>query len=98
MILSGFYVYQRPTFVLHENPLFHHNIESKKISESWTDFIADCGGTQILENSVHTKMVFNEKYENNEISWSGYFGESKARRSGFWMFGNDHYVSLLIKM
>jgi len=43
-------------------------------------------------------MVFNEKYENNVVNWDGYFAEVKSKQRGIYLFGNDHYLSLLIKM
>lgn len=65
--------------MLHENPIFHHNIESHEIDETWVDFLADCGGEKVLENQVHTKVVFNDRYENNIVTWTGYFAEAKPK-------------------
>ena len=96
--LSSYYIYCRPNFILHENPLYHHNIETIEIGESWIDYIGDCGGDNILENSVHTKLTFNEKYENNMVTWTGVFAEAKPKKSSMFFFGNDHYLSLLVKM
>ena len=76
-VLSGYYVYLRPNFVMHEAPLTHHNIESKRISTSWKDYLEDCGGEKIIENSVHTKILWNEKYENNIVEWNGYYADVK---------------------
>jgi len=73
------YVYYRPNFAMHHNPLSHHNIESLEISTTWPEFLKDCGGEQVIENFVHTKMVFNEKYENNVVEWSGHFAEIKHK-------------------
>ena len=95
---SGYYIYCRPTWDLNSNPLFHHNIESKVISTSWPDFLNDCGGSAIIENQVHAKMQFNDKYENNIINWSGYFVEVKQRHVGYVLFGTDHHISILVKM
>ena len=44
------------------------------------DYLGDCGGEKVIDNSVHTKIIFNEKYENNVINWSGYFAEVKVRQ------------------
>lgn len=33
--VSGYYVYQRPSFTLHEAPLTHHNLESNQIKATW---------------------------------------------------------------
>ena len=84
--------------MLHDNPLFHHNIESKAIDERWIDYLADCGGEKVIENYVHAKMVFNEKYENNLVTWDGYFAEVKQKQAMIWPFGNDHHLSILVKM
>ena len=75
----GFYVYMRPSFDLHQNPLVHHNLDSHRINTSWADFLLDCGGEQVIENFVHTKMVFNDRYENNIVSWSGFYAETKEK-------------------
>lgn len=82
--LSCYYVYVRPGYSLHEAPLTHHNIESNTINVSWSDYLVDCGGEKIIENSVHTKILWNEKYENNIVSWSGYFADSKQKNYGLW--------------
>lgn len=95
-ILSCYYVYLRPNFVLHEAPLSHHNLESEKINESWSDYLVDCGGEKIIENSVHTKILWNEKYENNIVQWSGYFAESRSRNNGVWF--SDVELNVLVKM
>ena len=92
------YVYMRPSYNLHENPLVHHNVESKRIRTTWPEFLQDCGGEQVIENFVHTKMVFNDKYENNIISWSGYFAEVKEKQKSFFGFNNEHHLSILVKM
>lgn len=82
---------------LHESPLQHHNIESKKIDATWLDYLGDCGGEKVIDNSVHTKIVFNDKYENNVINWSGYFAEVKIRQQGiFWFSGKE--LNILVKM
>jgi hypothetical protein len=59
----------RPDYSLQSNPLFHHNIQSLPITAEWTDYLKDCGGEQVIDNYIHTKLVFNDKYENNRISW-----------------------------
>lgn len=80
--LSGFYVYMRPNYQFHEAPLTHHNQESFKINAQWSEYLEDCGGEKIIENSVHTKILWNEKYENNIVSWQGYFADIKYRSKG----------------
>jgi len=95
---SCFYVYMRPGFDLQSNPLFHHNIESKVIDATWEDFLNECGGTAILENQVHAKMLFNDHYENNIVSWKGYFTETKQRPQNALIFASDHHATILVKM
>lgn len=63
--MSCVYVYLRPNYSLQDNPLFHHNMESHSINATWEEYLADCGGDEVLDNFIHTKLVFNEKYENN---------------------------------
>jgi hypothetical protein len=59
--------------------------------------LSDCGGEKVIDNSVHTKIVFNDKYENNVISWSGYFAEVKIRQQGVFWFGGKE-LNILVKM
>ena len=88
----------RPSYNLHVNPLSHHNEQSVRIKTTWPEFLQDCGGEQVIENCVHTKMVFNEKYENNIVSWSGYFAEVKEKQQSFFGLNNNHHLSILVKM
>ena len=55
--------------------VYEHPTESKEISTQWEGFLLDCGGEVIVENYVHARSVFNKKYENNIVSWTGYFAE-----------------------
>lgn len=93
-----FYVYLRPSYDFHHNPLVHHNEESYRIKTSWADFLQDCGGEQVIENFVHTKMVFNDKYENNIVNWSGYFTEMKMKQPSLFGLNNENFLSILVKM
>ena len=52
----------------------------------------------MIENQVHAKMQFNEKYENNIVNWKGYYAELKAKQRGLVLFGTDHHLYMLIKM
>jgi hypothetical protein len=84
---------------LHENPLFHHNVESKRIDATWVDYLQDCGGDKIIDNYVHTKMVFNQKYENYKVEWTGYFAEVKTKSKPLFPWSqNDHELLILVKM
>lgn len=93
-----YYVYCRPNFVISTNPLRHHNIESKEIDVTWAEYLQDCGGEKVIDNYVAAKMTFNEKYENNIVSWSGFYADVKNKNLGLGFFENDHHLSILIKM
>jgi hypothetical protein len=85
--------------MIHQNPLYHHNVESVEIDTTWTEYLQDCGGEKVIDNYVHAKLQFNEKYENNIVKWSGYYADTKAKqRGGFGLFSNDHHLSILVKM
>ena len=51
----------------------------------------------MIDNSVHTKLVFNEKYENNVVNWSGYFAEVKVRQTGI-LWSSVKELNILVKM
>lgn len=73
-ILSLYYVYMRPSYSTSLHP-YEVPKESKEISFTWEEFIQDCGGTVIVENNVHARNVFNQKYEANIVEWKGYYAE-----------------------
>ena len=93
-----FYVYMRPSVDLNRGPLYHHNEESFDLTTSWPEFLEDCGGEQVIENFVHTKLVFNEKYENNVINWRGYVAEVRKKQQQIVWINDAHYIALLVKM
>ena len=98
-VLAGYYVWVRPPLGIHQNPFNHHNVESKVIDTTWSEYLLDCGGEQVIENFVHTKLVFNDKYENNVITWNGFFAEVKKKEGPLdFIFNNEHYMSILVKM
>jgi hypothetical protein len=76
-ILSFYYVYSRPTYFTPLTP-FEHPTESRVIDTTWEEFLQDCGGEVVVENYVHARASFNRKYENNIITWRGFFAESKS--------------------
>ena len=78
--LSLLYVYYRPKFFEPISP-YHAPLKQLEISETWTDFQKDCGGEVIVENFIHARSIFNKKYENNVIEWTGYFVERKELTS-----------------
>jgi len=95
-VISCTYVYMRPNYQFHEGPLTHHNLDSTRISTTWQEYLVDCGGEKIIENSVHTKIVWNDKYENQVIEWQGFFADVKYRNKGF-LFP-DIEPNILVKM
>jgi hypothetical protein len=94
--MSAYYVYLRPNYNFHEAPLTTHNIEGSAISTTWTEYLQDCGGDKIIENSVHTKILWNEKYEGNRVTWKGYFADVKFRSRG--VFFVETEPNILVKM
>lgn len=59
--------------------------------------MADCGGSVVVENNVHARNLFNQKYESNIVSWRGYYAESK-NTGALPFIGGDHAMNVLIKM
>ena len=73
--------------------------ESKQISATWGEFLQDCGGEVIVENNVHARNIFNQKYENNQVAWRGYYAETKPGSGAQLPFiQSDHALNILIKM
>ena len=73
--------------------------ESFKISATLEEFLGDCGGEIIVENNVHARTTFNKKYENNVVTWTGYYADTKQSQGGTIPFVNsDHAINILIKM
>lgn len=52
----------------------------------------------MIDNYVHAKLQFNEKYENNIVKWTGFYADTKNKQRGFGLFASDHYLSILVKM
>lgn len=97
-ILSLAYVYYRPAYLPTNMTPYKAPTESLKIRTTWEEFLKDCGGEVIVENFVHARSVFNVKYENNIVSWTGYFADSKQPNNVVPLFGSDHALNLLVKM
>jgi len=51
----------------------------------------------IVDNSVYARGVFNSKYEQNVVTWNGYFTELK-HTNALPFFASDHALNVLIKM
>lgn len=95
--LSMYYVYLRPSYSTHLTP-YEVPKESKPIPYSWEEFLNDCGGTVIVENNVHARNIFNQKYESNVVTWKGFFAESKVAQGIVPFIGSSHHMNFLIKM
>ncbi|CDW83654.1 UNKNOWN [Stylonychia lemnae] len=91
-----YYVYLRPSFFQPLTP-YHTPEQSIQISSSWNEFLIDCGGQVIVENFIHARSVFNQKYENNVIEWLGYFSEIKDT-DRFPLFSDTIVKTIMIKM
>ena len=97
-LLSLYYVYMRPSYFVPTTP-FEAPKESLKITATWEEFLQDCGGEVIVENTVHARNIFNQKYENNQVSWKGYFADSKQSSGAQLPFiQSDHSMNILVKM
>ena len=97
-IFSLYYVYMRPSFFQPTTP-FEAPKDSHKISASWEEFLQDCGGEVIVENNVHARNIFNQKYEQNEVTWTGYFADTKQSNGNPLPFiQSDHAINILVKM
>eukprot|EP00349_Pseudokeronopsis_sp_Brazil_P007388 CAMPEP_0202962660 /NCGR_PEP_ID=MMETSP1396-20130829/6761_1 /ASSEMBLY_ACC=CAM_ASM_000872 /TAXON_ID= /ORGANISM="Pseudokeronopsis sp., Strain Brazil" /LENGTH=182 /DNA_ID=CAMNT_0049683391 /DNA_START=435 /DNA_END=983 /DNA_ORIENTATION=+ len=94
--ISCYYVYMRPSMFENLTP-YTPPTESKRISTTWEEFLKDCGGEVIVDNSVYARGVFNEKYEANIVSWEGYFAELKPTNT-LPFFASDHAMNILVKM
>ena len=68
-LLSVYYVYMRPGFQASFTHPYEVPLNSKEVSYSWTEFLGDCGGAVVVDNSVHARNLFNQKYESNIVSW-----------------------------
>lgn len=87
----------RPFSVNTYHSAFETPKDSKEVPYSWNEYLKDCGGEIIVENSVHARNIFNEKWESNIVNWKGYYAESKTMHNG-WVFASDHALNILIKM
>jgi hypothetical protein len=97
-LFSLYYVYMCPSIFTPHTP-FQAPKESKLISSTWEEFLKDCGGEVIVENNVHARNVFNQKYENNQVAWRGYYAETKQGSGAQLPFiQSDHAQNILIKM
>ena len=97
-LVCCYYVYLRPSYQFDPLTPYETPSESKVISVTWEEFLGDCGGEVIVENFVHARSVFNEKYENNQIEWKGVFAELKQTAQTLPFVGTDHAMNLLVKM
>ena len=68
------------------------------IDKTWNQFLESCSGEKIIENQVHALHLFSQNYENNIINWDGFYIDTKQKSRDYSMFGNDHFMSILVKM
>jgi hypothetical protein len=61
-----YYVYLNPTFKV-DGAIFESEGDGHMITESWEEYLQDCGGEKVIENYVHTKKEFAHKYEDNKV-------------------------------
>ena len=88
----------RPSFFT-PTTAFEAPVESFQIENTWEEFLADCGGEIVVENYVHAWNTFNHKYENNQVTWTGYYADTKQSQGGALPFINsDHAINILVKM
>lgn len=97
-VLSLYYVYMRPSYFTPMTP-FEVPKESHVIAATWEEFLGDCGGSVIVENNVHARNLFNHKYEANQVTWRGYYADTKMNQNaGLPFMTSDHALNILIKM
>lgn len=93
-VIAGYYVYLHPN----EDPHHHPLGSGKQIEATWSDYIEDCGAEVVVENFVHAKKQFEDKYQSNIITWRGYFAQTKATSNQISLFYSDHALNILVKM
>ena len=91
------YAYNKP-YTLHHSFFERPNEESVTIDKTWNQFLETCSGERIIENQVHALHLFSQTYENNVINWDGFYIDTKQKSRDYSMFGNDHFMSILVKM
>jgi hypothetical protein len=65
------------------------------LQTTWPEYLKDCGGEVVLQNSIRASEAFASKYEGNTVSWDGYL--MRVTQNIGW-FAGDHAVVLLVKM
>ena len=100
IVLSGISIYYA---ISHPYPT-HHSMfdkpveESLNITKTWVDYLDCCSGEKIIENQVHALHQFSQIYHNNIVDWDGYYIDTKYKHRDMSMFGNNHHMSILVKM
>lgn len=67
-----------------------------KISETWEDYLSDCGSDVLQKNALKYSYNFIQKYEHKTINWDGYYMKSTDYTNNF--FRGDHAYVILLKM
>lgn len=65
------------------------------LQTTWPEYLKDCGGEVILQNSIRATEIFSQKYEGNIINWDGYM---MRINQNFGWFKGDHAIVILVKM
>jgi hypothetical protein len=95
--VSIVYVYNKP-YTMHHSFFERPMEEAQVIDKTWVNFLETCSGEKIIENQVHALHEFSQQYENNIINWDGYYIDTKTKHKDFSMFGDEHFMSILVKM
>jgi hypothetical protein len=91
------YAYNKP-YTLHHSFFERPQEESITIENTWSQYLESCSGEKIIENQVHALHLFSQTYENNIVNWDGYYIDTKQKHRDYSMFGNEHFMSILVKM
>ena len=65
------YVLYGPRLVSLVELPYQQPISSKEVGVEWPQYLEDCGAKVIVENYLHARSVFNQKYEGNTVAWEG---------------------------
>lgn len=65
------------------------------LQTTWPEYLKDCGGEVILQNSIRATDTFSQIYEGNGINWDGYL--MRINQNYGW-FKGEHAIVMLVKM
>ncbi|TNV76792.1 hypothetical protein FGO68_gene5664 [Halteria grandinella] len=91
------YAWKGPALMSSQPLNYDKPLPTHLINATWDEFLDDCGGKVIVENYIHARAVFNRKYENQLVIWTGlYAGVKEVKGQTLW--GTDHALNLFVKM